>query len=151
MQRNALHLLTGGVAVESVATRLQETGHQIVKHSDAFVARTRDAGATFLGETREASVQLYGAVRTEAKRWRRFATQRATALQTGLRNGLSLPAVERAVLAQVDGTLQAIDARVRARLAELERKPKTGKKSANGKSAGTRARKSKPSLPSIAA
>jgi hypothetical protein len=138
--------------VESVATRLQETGHQIVKQGDAFVARTRDAGVTFLDETRDAGSQLFGAVRSEAKRWRRFATQRATALQSGLRNGLSLPAVERAVLAQVDGTLQAIDARVRGRLAELERKPngKSAKKAAQGK-ATPRSKKTKTALPPIAA
>jgi hypothetical protein len=137
--------------VETVATRLQETGHQIVKQGDAFVARTRDAGVTFLDETRAASSQLLGVVRSEAKRWRRFATQRATALQSGFRNGLSLPAVERAVLAQVDGTLQAIDARVRARLAQLERKPhgKSLKKS-NGK-ATARSRKVKSALPPMAA
>jgi len=138
--------------VETVTTRLQETGHQIVKQGDAFVARTRGAGVTFLDETREAGTQLIGAVRTEAKRWRRFATQRATALQSGLRNGMSLPAVERAVLSQVDGTLQAIEARVRARLAELERKPngKSVKKAANGK-ATARSRKVKSALPPMAA
>jgi hypothetical protein len=136
--------------VETVTTRLQETGHQIVKQGDAFVARTRDAGVTFLDETRQAGSQLFGAVRNEAKRWRKFATQRATALQSGLRNGLSLPAVERVVLAQVDGTLQALDARVRARLAELERKPRAAKK-ANGSKASARPKKVKSQLPPIAA
>jgi hypothetical protein len=136
--------------VESVATRLQETRQQIVKQGDAFVVRTRDAGITFLGETRQASVQLIGAVRTEAKRWRRFAMQQAAVVQSGLRSGLSLPAVERAVLTQVDGTLRALDSRVKARLAQLERKPaaKATKKS-SGKA--VRARKSKPALPPIAA
>jgi hypothetical protein len=139
--------------VETVTTRLQETGHQIVKQGDAFVARTRDAGVTFLGETREAGTQLIGAVKTEAKRWRRFATQRATALQSGLRNGMSLPAVERAVLSQVDGTLQALEARVRARLAELERKPngKSVKKAVTNGKATARSRKVKSALPPMAA
>jgi hypothetical protein len=138
--------------VETVTTRLQETGHQFVKQGDAFVGRTRDAGVVFLDETREAGSQLLGAVRTEAKRWRRFATLRAAALQSGLRKGMSLPAVERAVLSQVDGTLQALDARIRARLAELERKPngKSAKKTANGKSS-TRSRKARAALPPIAA
>ena len=115
--------------METVTTRLQETGHQIVKQGDAFVARTRDAGVTFLDETREAGTQLIGAVRIEAKRWRRFATQRATALQSGLRNGMS-----------------------RARLAELERKPngKNVKKVTNGK-ATARSRKVKSALPPMAA
>ena len=138
--------------METVTARLQETGHQIVKQSDAFVARTRDAGVTFFGETREAGSQLVGAVRTEAKRWRRFATQRATALQSGLRNGMSLPAVERAVLSQVDGTLQALEARVRARLAALEPKAngKSVKKTTNGK-ATARSRKARSALPPMAA
>jgi hypothetical protein len=107
---------------------------------------------TFLDETRQASSQLVAAVRSEAKRWRRFTTQRATAVQSGLRNGLSLPAVERAVLSQVDGTLQALEARVRARLAKLERKPngKSAKKTSNGK-ATARSRKARSALPPMAA
>jgi hypothetical protein len=137
--------------VESVANRFQETRQQIVKQGDAFVVRTREAGITFFGETRQAGLQLIGAVRNEAKRWRKFATQRATAVQAGLRSGLSLPSVEKAVLVQVDGTLRALDTRVRARLAQLERKP-AGKatKKPNGKAAA-RPRKSKPALPPIAA
>src|SRR5258708_40372067 len=105
--------------MESVTGRLQETGHQFIKQGDAFVVRTRDAGVAFLGETRQAGTQLFGAVRTEAKRWRKFATQRAVSLQSGFRVGLSLPAVERALLTQVDGTLRALDSRVRSRLAQL--------------------------------
>jgi hypothetical protein len=139
--------------VESVTTRFQETRQQIVKQGDAFVVRTREAGITFFGETRQASLQLLGAVRAEAKRWRKFATQRATAVQTGLRAGLSLPAVEKALLVQVDGTLRAIDSRVRARLAHLEHKPSPGKattKKPNGKPSA-RPRKPKPALPPMAA
>jgi hypothetical protein len=137
--------------VETVAARLQETGQQIVKQGDAFVVRTREAGATFIGETRNAGLQLIGAVRAEAKRWRRFATQRTVALQDGVRSGLSLPAVERAVLTQVDATLRALDARVRSRLASLEHKPakKAAKKS--GKATTSGSRKIKPALPPIAA
>ena len=65
---------------------------------------------------------------------------------------MSLPAVERAVLSQVDGTLQAIEGRVRARLAELERKPngKSVKKVTNGK-ATARSRKVRSALPPMAA
>lgn len=137
--------------METIAARFQDTGHQIVKQGDAFVSRTREASVVFLGETREAGLQLVGAVRSEAKRWRRFAGQRASALQGGLRHGLSLPVVERAVLAQVDETLKALDSLVRARLAELERKPK-GKSSKKGKSARSQStRKVKTALPPIAA
>ena len=137
--------------METMATRLQETGHQIVKQGDTFVSRTREAGAAFLGETRDAGSQLFGAVKSEAKRWRRFATQRASVLQSGLRNGLSLPAVERVVLTQVDATLQAIDSAVRARLAVLDRKPRAkGAKKAKASRANG-ARKSKTALPPIAA
>jgi hypothetical protein len=90
-------------------------------------------------------------VRSEAKRWGRFATQRAGVLQTGLRNGLSLPAVERVVLTQVDATLQAIDSAVQARLAVLSRKPraKGAKKAKAARVNG--ARKAKTALPPIAA
>ena len=145
--------------METVAARLQETGQHIVKQSDAFVTRTKDAGAAFFGETREAGVLLFGAVRTEAKRWRKFATQRATLFQGqlggGVRTVLSLPAVERAVLSQVDGTLRALDARVRARLTHLQLEgkktpAKLPKKSATA-SKSSRSRKAKPTLPQIAA
>jgi uncharacterized membrane protein len=138
--------------VETVASRLQETGHQIVKQGDVFVTRTRDAGVAFLGETRDAGRQIVVTARTEAKRWRRFATQRASQLQGDVRSMLSLPAVERALLSQVDETLRALDARVRARLAHLERKPapKTARKGSSGSKA-PRARKSKQTLPQLAA
>ncbi|HEY1691225.1 MAG TPA: hypothetical protein VGG39_03645 [Polyangiaceae bacterium] len=137
--------------METIGTRLQESGHQFVKQGDAFVVRTRDAGVAFLGETRNAGIQLFGAVRLEARRWRKFATQRATRAQATLRTGLSLPTVERVVLTQVDGTLKAIDAVVRARLAELERKPAStpGKKPRSSKA--QRTRKTKTALPPIAA
>jgi len=142
--------------VETVASRLQESGHHIVKQGDAFVTRTKQASFAFFGETRQAGVALIGAVRTEAKRWRRFATQRASQIQGqlgggALRTTISLPAVERVVLTQVDGTLRAIDARVRARLAQLEgKKPaKSAKKPSQGKA--PRPRKAKPALPPIAA
>jgi hypothetical protein len=144
--------------VETVASRLQETAQHIVKQGDAFVARTRDASVAFLGETRDAGGVLAGVVRTEARRWRRLATQRATLvqgrLQNGFRTALSLPAVERAVLTQVDGTLRALDARVRARLAKLQLEGKKApaklpKKATGAKS--SRSRKSKPALPPIAA
>lgn len=137
--------------METVTSRLHDTGHQIVKQGDAFVTRTRHASVAFLGETREAGLQLFGAVRTEARRWRRFATQRATHFQTGVRQNLSLPAVERVVLTQVDGTLKAIDALVRARLEELERKPPKGAKKTPAAKPQTRARKAKAALPPMAA
>ncbi|MGH7297428.1 MAG: hypothetical protein ACRELB_21005 [Polyangiaceae bacterium] len=137
--------------METIAARFQDTGHQIVKQGDAFVSRAREASIVFIGETRDAGLELFGAVRAEAKRWRRFAGQRAGALQSGLRNGLSLPAVERVVLTQVDETLKAIDSLVRVRLAQLERKPKAkaAKKTKGAKAQG--ARKSKAALPPIAA
>jgi hypothetical protein len=136
--------------METVSTRLQGTGHQIVKHGDAFVTRTIDAGAAFLVETRAAGFELFGAVRSEARRWRRFATQRATTLQGDLWKGFHGGSVERAVLEQVDGTLKAVDAVVRARLTELGSKSaaKPAKKSSNGKS---KPKSKARALPAIAA
>jgi hypothetical protein len=138
--------------MESVATRLQETGHQIIKQGDAFVVRTRDAGIAFFGETREAGTQLFGAVQLEAKRWRKFATQRTVSFKD-LRIGFSVPAVERALLTQVDGTLRALDSRVRSRLAQLDRKGSPAKKSSKkpASKAGTNGKKAKAALPPIAA
>jgi hypothetical protein len=142
--------------VETVATRLQETGQHFAKQGDAFVTRTRDAGFAFFGETRDAGRHLVGAVEAEAKRWRRYASMRGSQLRTGAKTALSISAAEKALLTQVDRTLRAIDARIRARLAELDRKPAAGKsrKAAhNGKSASSSrsARKSKHALPPLAA
>ena len=136
--------------MDTVASRLQETGHQIIKQGDAFVVRTRDAGIAFFGETRQAGTQLFGAVRLEAKRWRKFATQRSVTLPD-LRIGFSLPAVEKALLTQVDGTLRALDSRVRSRLAQLDRKggKKPAKKAAA--KAAPNGKKAKAALPPIAA
>jgi hypothetical protein len=139
--------------VDTVANRLQETGQHFAKQGDAFVTRTRDAGAAFFGEARDAGRHLIGAVEAEAKRWRRYAAMRGTQLRTEAKTVLSVASAEKALLSQVDRTLRAIDARVRARLAQLERKPAAGKsrKAASGKSTSRNGRKSKQALPPLAA
>lgn len=142
--------------MDTVSTRLQETGQHFAKQGDAFVARTRDAGVAFLGETRDAGRHLLVAVEAEAKRWRRYASMRGTQLRTEARTALSIASAEKALLTQVDRTLRAIDARVRARLAQLERKPAAGrsrKGASNGKGGSTskNGRKSKQALPPLAA
>jgi hypothetical protein len=138
--------------MESVASRIHESSQQLARHRNTFFSRTREASAAFFGETRDAGRQLVGAVQTEAKRWRRFATQRADALRNGARAAMNIPTVERTLLTQVDGALKAIDARVRTRIAELEGKPRKARK-AGSKSESTRARakKQKQTLPAIAA
>lgn len=141
--------------MDTVATRLQETGHHFAKTGDAFVTRTRDAGVAFVGETRDAGRHLLSAIEAEAKRWKRYAATRGAQLRTDARTTLSITSAEKALLTQVDRTLRAIDARVRARLAQLERKPasKSRKATANGKggSASRTNRKSKQALPPLAA
>jgi len=137
--------------METVATRIHESSLQLARQRDAFLTRTWSAGEAFFGETRDAGRQLVGAVQSEAKRWRRFATQRATALRSGAKTTLSLPAFERTVLSQVDGTLRAIDARVRARLSELEEKPRKSSRKAESRKPASRARKSQKTLPALAA
>jgi uncharacterized membrane protein len=144
--------------MDTVATRIHESGLQLARQRDAFLTRTLSAGEAFLGETRDAGRQLVSAVQTEAKRWRRFATQRTAQLRGEAEAVLSLPAVERTVLSQVDGTLRAIDARVRARLAQLEDRPRKSHKAesraqskAQSRKPSNRARKSKQTLPAIAA
>jgi hypothetical protein len=154
--------------METVVSKLQETGQQFAKQRDVFVTRTRAASIAFFGETRDAGLQLVGAVQVEAKRWRRFATQRAAKAQSDVRSALSVPALERIVLTRVDDVLRAIDGRVRARIAELEQgsspAPKLARRAGpttngarstsatppSGKSA-KRSRKAKAALPPIAA
>jgi hypothetical protein len=141
--------------VDTVTTRLQETGQHFAKQGDAFVSRTRDAGVAFFGEARDAGRHLIGAVETEAKRWRRYASLRGTQIRTEAKTVLSIASAEKALLTQVDRTLRAIDARIRARLAQLERKPAGGKArkggASNGKHASKSGRKSKQALPPLAA
>ena len=140
--------------MDTVSTRLQETGQHFAKQGDAFVTRTRDAGVAFFGEARDAGRHLIGAVEAEAKRWRRYASMRGTQLRTEAKSVLSIASAEKAVLTQVDRTLRAIDARIRARLAQLERKPAAGKArkaTSNGKHASKSGRKSKQALPPLAA
>ncbi len=146
--------------MDTVATRIHETGLQLARHRDAFFARTRQAGEAFLGETRDAGRQLANALQLEARRLRKYAAQRTAQLRTDAQEAMRIQSVERALLSQVDGTLRAVDARVRARLAELEASGKPARKAVSKavskvearKSAGaTRARKAKPSLPAIAA
>lgn len=140
--------------MESVTTRLQETGQHFAKQGDAFVTRTRDAGVAFFGETRDAGRHLLASIEAEAKRWRRYATSRGTQLRTEAKTALSIASAEKALLTQVDRTLRAIDARVRARLAQLERKPSKSRKSpTNGKGGASskNGRKSKQALPPLAA
>jgi uncharacterized membrane protein len=137
--------------MDTVATRIHESGLQLARQRDAFLTRTRSAGEAFLGETRDAGRQLVGAVQSEAKRWRRFTTQRTAQLRLEAQAALSLPAFERTLLSQVDGTLRAIDARVRARLAQLEEKPRKSQRKTESRKPAARARKSKQTLPALAA
>jgi hypothetical protein len=137
--------------MDTVATRIHESGLQLARQRDAFLTRTREAGEAFVGETRDAGRQLVGAVQSEAKRWRRFATQRTAQLRGEAQAALSLPAFERTLLSQVDGSLRALDARVRARLAQLEEKPRKSQRKADSRKSATRARKSKQTLPALAA
>lgn len=140
--------------MDSVATRIHESNQLLTRQRNAFVSRTREAGVTFFGETRDAGRQLVGAVQSEAKRWKRFATQRAEQLRVGAKTALSIPAVERSILSQVDGVLKALDVRVRSRIAELEGKPRKAlrsKPSAPAAKNASRARKAKQTLPAIAA
>jgi uncharacterized membrane protein len=138
--------------MDTVATRIHESGLQLARQRDAFLTRTLAAGEAFVGETRDAGRQLVVAMQSEAKRWRRFANQRAAQLRTGAQGALSMPAFERTVLSQVDGTLRALDAKVRARLAEIENKPrKSAQRKTESRKPASRARKSQKSLPAIAA
>lgn len=123
--------------MESVVSKIQETGQHAAKKTDALFGRTRDAGAAFVDEVAGAGRDLVAFVRSEGKGWKRFLSTRTTQLQSEVRDLLTVPAIEREVLTRVDGTLRAIDAKIRARLVELdkhEQKPAARRRGAtNGK------------------
>jgi hypothetical protein len=109
--------------METLASKLQETRQHVTHQGDALVTRARDAGESFVSETRGAGRDFAGLLGHEARRWRRYIARRAALLQHEVRDVLSLPTLERRVLLRVDGTLRTLDARVRERLAALGPKP----------------------------
>lgn len=117
--------------MEPIVSMLQETGQHVAKQQTAFVVRTRDAGAAFVDETRDAGRDFVHFVQTEAKRWKRYVRARVTSIESEARKAreaLTPTHLEKRVLSSVDDTLKALDARVRLRLAALERQ--TAKKPA---------------------
>jgi hypothetical protein len=120
----------GGDTVESVASKIQETGHHVAKKGDALISRTREAGEAFFGEVRDAGRELVVFVKGEAKGWRRFLTQRTSLFEHDARDLFAPKALERQILTQVDGALRTIDAKVRERLVALEKRPT--RRGANG-------------------
>jgi hypothetical protein len=101
---------------------LQVTGQHVAKQQNTLVVRTRDAGVAFVEETRDAGIDFIRFVGTEAKRWKRYVRQRATTLGTDARDALAPNGLERKILVGIGGTLRALDARVRVRLASLDKK-----------------------------
>jgi hypothetical protein len=120
--------------VESVVSKLQETGQHVAKKSDLLFSRTRQAGETFLAEVRDAGQELVGFVRIEAKGWKRFLTQRTSRLQGEAKSIFAPKTFERELLSRVDGTLRSLDAKVRERLLALEKRPsRSPRRKTNGK------------------
>jgi hypothetical protein len=120
--------------VESVVSKLQETGQHVAKKSDLLFTRARDAGEAFIGEVRTAGREMVVLVRTEAKGWKRFFSQQTSRLQTEAKAALTPKSFERELLSRVDGTLRSLDAKVRARLGTLEKRPgKSVRRKATGK------------------
>jgi hypothetical protein len=82
-------------------------------------------------------------VQVEAKRWTRYAKLRVGTLEKSARQlSLSPVGLERRVLVGVDGTLRAIDARVRIRLAALDKKATKKLGAGRGRSAAARRKSS---------
>ena len=126
--------------MDSVVSKIQETGHHVVKKSDLVLTRTRDAGVAFFGEVRNAGRELAVLVRVEAKGWRRFLTQRSGKLKVEAKSVFTPKTFERELLTRVDGTLRSLDAKVRERLAALEKRgARSGARKANGKARPRRA------------
>jgi hypothetical protein len=147
--------------VDSIVSKIQETGHHVVKKSDLVLSRTREAGMAFFGEVRDAGRELATLVRVEAKGWRRFLTQRSVRLKVEAKSVLTPKTFERQLLTRVDGTLRSLDAKVRERIAVLEKRgPRSAGRKLNGKararrtvatkSAATKSATSAPSVPASA-
>ena len=119
------------------AAKLRETGHVVAKKSDLLVTRTRAAGETFLGEIAEAGEDLVGALRAEARAWKRFFSHRGVRLRNDATALFTPSALEREILSRADGTLRSLDARVRRRLGTLDGQ---GAKGTRRKTPGRRAR-----------
>ncbi len=119
------------------AAKLRETGHVVAKKGDLLVTRTRAAGETFFGEVAQAGEDLVGALRAEARAWKRFFSHRGVRLRSDATALFTPRALERELLSRADGTLRSLDARVRRRLGALEGR---GAKGAKRKAAGQRPR-----------
>jgi hypothetical protein len=128
--------------VDSVVSKLQETGQHVAKKSDLLFARTRGAGEAFFGEVRNAGREIVVLVRNEAKGWRRFLTQSRSRLRIEAKAVFTPKTLERELLSRVDGTLRSLDAKVRQRLGALEKRPARSARKpavkANGKANGKR-------------
>jgi hypothetical protein len=97
--------------MDTVATKLKETGHLVGVQSKALVTRTTGAGKDLLNETREAGEDFVAFVMHEAEQWRRYVGRE-----------LTLIAFERRLLEVVDVSLCALDEQVKSRLAKLNKK-----------------------------
>jgi hypothetical protein len=101
--------------------------------------------ASTLGQTRAHAVLF---VRSEARRWQRFAAVRSSTARNDARSLFDLARIEKRVLSGLDGTLKVIAARVRARLSRLDEKP--ARRASRPSPRPSQARKTK-HLPPIAA
>jgi hypothetical protein len=135
--------------VESVVSKLQETGQHVAKKSDLLFSRTRDAGGAFIGEVRHAGREIVGLVRTEAKGWRRFLAQQTSRFQVETKAVFTPKTLERELLSRIDGTLRSLDQKVRERLGALEKRPtkKPARRKARTRSNG----KARPAVPAAKA
>jgi hypothetical protein len=104
--------------VDTIASKLEETG----RHA----ARQRDGIVEF--------------VRTESAGWQRFASRRAATVRGDIASALSPKGLERRVLGVIDAALRSLDGKVRARMALLDgaksRRKRNGK---NGRGKATKA------------
>jgi len=106
--------------MEPFVSMLQSTRQHAVEQKSAFAERTREASLAFATETREAGRDFVRFVRLEAKRWGRYVRARTAKVTVSARDLLAPRAVERELLARVDGTLRALDGHVVVRLEALE-------------------------------
>ena len=129
MTRCVIDVLYNGWAVEAAE------GETTVETVTSKLLETRRQFLVFVG--------------SEARQWRRFAEERVSLLQVGVRETFSIPALERRLLVRLDGTLRSLDGLVKDRLASLGSKKQSAARRAKGRSRKNGA--SKVHAPSLAA
>lgn len=102
--------------MQPIGSMLRRTSHHVRRQRELFALRARRAGTSFVGETRDAGLDLASAVRGEADAWGKYLQETATVF-TG---AIAPHTLQRTLLERASHALRALDARLRGRIHALE-------------------------------